>query len=401
MLLNIDDNRIALAIPPFLRLAFRPFFLCGTLFSLLAIAWWSWYWLNPSSWMPYGGPIWWHGHEMIFGFAAAIVVGFLLTAVQTWTGVVGLRGTPLAILLTFWLAGRLVLFFGANLPLQLPVLIDSLFLFSAALAMAYPVLRVRQWRNLMFVPILFALGLLNLMSHWGVLSEQPLLATKALHGGVMLITLVVAIIGGRVMPMFTANGTGTAKVAPIKWLELSSLFSLLAVAALAFSGYDLLPQGALVGLLAFSAVANGWRFGRWGFWRCWRLPLLWSLHFSFAFIPLGLIALALHHAGLLASGSAALHCFAVGAIGGMILAMISRVSLGHTGRLLEPPALMSAAFALILLSALVRVVLPALVPTYMNWGIALAGFSWVAAYGIFLVCYTPFLLAPRLDGRPG
>jgi uncharacterized protein involved in response to NO len=167
-----------------------------------------------------------------------------------------------------------------------------------------------------------------------VLSEQPLIASKALHGGVMLITLVVAIVGGRVMPMFTANGTGTAKVAPVKWLELSSLLSLLAVAVVAFAGYTVLPPALLIALLVFAALANAWRFLRWGFWHCWRVPLLWSMHLAYAFIPLGLLALALHHAGLFASGSAALHCFAVGTIGGMILAMISRVSLGHTGRLL-------------------------------------------------------------------
>jgi uncharacterized protein involved in response to NO len=401
MSLNIDDSRIALAIPPFLRLAFRPFFLCGALFSILAIAWWCWFWLHPSAWNPYGGPIWWHGHEMIFGFAAAIVVGFLLTAVQTWTGVIGLRGAPLSALLGLWLAGRLVLAFGSSLPSGLTVGIDSLFLLSAAIAMAYPVLKVKQWRNIVFVPILLGLAFLNLMSHWGVLSEQPLIATKALHGAILLITLVVGIIGGRVMPMFTANGTGTQKVLPIKWLELSSLFSLLAIAVLAFVGYDLLPPAVLITVLVFAAVANSWRFLRWGFWRCWRHPLLWSLHLSYAFIPLGLVALALHHAGLLASGSAALHCFAVGAIGGMILAMISRVSLGHTGRSLEPPAFMSLAFALILVAALVRVVLPVFLPGLMSWAIGLAGGAWVLAYGIFLICYAPMLLAPRLDGRPG
>ena len=401
MLLNIDDNRIALAIPPFLRLAFRPFFLCGALFSVLAIGWWIFYWLNPVSWNPYGGPIWWHGHEMIFGFAVAIVAGFLLTAVQTWTGVTGLRGVPLAVLLVFWLAGRLVLALGSALPAVLLVCVDSLFLFCAAFAMAYPVLTVKQSGNIMFVPILLVLALLNMLSHWAVLTEQPQLATKALHVAVMLIILVVAIIGGRVVPMFTANGTATDKILPKKWLELCSLVSLLGIVVIAFVGYEKLPASALVVVLVFSALANGWRFLRWGFWHCWRVPLLWSLHMSYAFIPLGLLALALHHAGLLASGSAALHCFTVGAMGGMILAMISRVSLGHTGRPLAAPPLMSAAFVLILLAAVVRVVLPVSLPAAMNWAIGLAGVAWVIAYVLFLFCYAPLLLAPRVDGRPG
>ncbi len=401
MLLNIDDNRIALAIPPVLRLAFRVFFLAGSLFSIIAIAWWSWYWINPSAWNPYGGVLWWHGHEMIFGFAVAIVVGFLLTAVQTWTGVVGLRGLPLAALFVLWLSGRLAVGFGAGQPAGWIAGIDSLFLLAAAAAMAYPVIKVKQWRNFLFVPILIALALLNFSSHYSVLIEQPVMALKILHAAIMLITLLVAIIGGRVMPMFTANGTGTRKVLPLKWLELSSLFSLLALVVLTFLGDDLLPRFLLPGLFFFAAMVNGWRFLRWGFWRCWQVPLLWSMHLAYGFIPLGLVAMGLYHAGVLLNGSVALHCFAVGTVGGMILAMISRVSLGHTGRLLAPPRLMSLAFALILLAAAVRVILPLLLPAYAAWGIAVAGLCWVLAYGIFCLCYAPMLLMARVDGRPG
>ena len=117
MPLNIDNSQTALPITPALRLAFRPLFLGGTLFSIIIVAWWSYFWLNPFNWQPYGGPIWWHGHEMLFGFGASIVVGFLLTAVQTWTGVTGLKGRPLLVLVLAWLLGRLLLAFGADLPL--------------------------------------------------------------------------------------------------------------------------------------------------------------------------------------------------------------------------------------------------------------------------------------------
>lgn len=401
MPLNIDDNRVALAIPPILRLAFRPLFLGGTLFSILIIAWWSYFWINPSNWQPYGGAIWWHGHEMLFGFGIAIVIGFLLTAVQTWTGVIGLRGTPLLILAAAWLAGRLLLAFGAGLPGWLVMLGDLLFLLFAAAAMAYPVFKVKQWRNMMFVPILALLALLNGVSHWGVISNQPMIAQLALHGAIMIFVLIIAILGGRVIPFFTANGAGVEKKAPIKWLEISSIGSILLLSFIAFTGFNKVPNALLVALSAIAAVTNGWRFLRWGGQHCAKIPLLWSLHLSYAFIPLGFIALALYGAGSTANLSAALHCFTAGAMGGMILAMISRVTLGHTGRPLQPPALISAAYICVLLGALVRVVMPGWFPAQSGWAIALAGTLWVIGYGIYCFYYAPMLVTTRADGRPG
>jgi uncharacterized protein involved in response to NO len=157
----------------------------------------------------------------------------------------------------------------------------------------------------------------------------------------------------------------------------------------------------MVVLCLIGALANGWRFLRWGVQYSWGVPLLWSLHLAYAFVPLGLLALALYSAGHLASASTALHCFTAGAIGGMILAMISRVTLGHTGRPLQPPRAMVPAYIFILSGAVLRVVVPAAWPEYTPWGIALAGVFWVLAYGIFLIYYGPMLLAPRADGRPG
>jgi uncharacterized protein involved in response to NO len=136
MPLNITESHNNQAISPPLRLAFRPLFLGGTLFSIIVVAWWSYFWLNPFNWQPYGGPIWWHAHEMLFGFGVSIVVGFLLTAVQTWTGVVGLRGRPLLVLVLAWILGRLLLAFGAGLPHWVVMAGDLLFLIGAAIAMA-------------------------------------------------------------------------------------------------------------------------------------------------------------------------------------------------------------------------------------------------------------------------
>ena len=401
MALNVDNSSTALAIAPLWRLAFRPLFLGGTLFSVIAIAWWINFWLSPFGWAPYGGPVFWHGHEMLFGFGAAIVVGFLLTAVQSWTGVRGLRGGPLAALALTWLAGRLLMAFGAGLPEWLIATGDVAYLLFAAIAMAYPVIKVKQWNNLMFVPMLFVLALLNGISHWGAMTGNPQLAMQSLHGTIMLFTLIIAVVGGRVIPAFTANTTGCSKAQPIKWLEVASIVSIILLLVIAFMGYDSVPSVLLLMVSVVAALANGWRFLRWGIQHSWSEPLLWSLHLAYAFIPLGFVMLALHSAGLMDNTSAALHSFTVGSIGGMILAMISRVTLGHTGRPLNPPGAVTFAYVFIMLAAIVRVGVSAWLPEWSAWGIGIAGVLWILAYAIYLYFYAPMLVTTRADGRPG
>ncbi len=403
MPLNIDDSRIALAIPPILRLAFRPLFLGGVLFSVIAIAWWSYFWISPSEWTPHGGPVWWHGHEMLFGFGAAIVVGFLLTAVQSWTGVQGIRGKPLAVLALSWLAGRLFLAFGVSFGISAWIIavVDVSFLLLSTIAMAYPVIKVQQWRNLMFVPILFVLCLLNAIGHWGVINNLLHVATQSLHGTIVLFVLIITILGGRVIPAFTANTTRCTKNAPIKWLEILSSLSIIVLLIIAFSGFNHVSSMLLLTVSVIAAITNGWRFSRWGFQYCVAVPLLWSLHLAYIFIPLGFLMLALYSLGLMGNISAALHSITVGAMGGMILAMISRVTLGHTGRQLNPPKLITLAYVFIFMATLIRVIVPAWLPEYMLWSIGIAGGLWVLAFTIYLYFYGFMLVTPRVDGRPG
>ena len=398
---NVENMNAAMAIPPILRLAFRPLFLGGTLFSAVAIAWWTFFWMSPFDWQPYGGPIWWHGHEMLFGFGSAIVVGFLLTAVQNWTGVPGLKGPKLGVLAGAWLLGRLLIAFGGVLPGWLVVVGDLSFLLLASAAMAYPVIKAKQWRNLMFVPILLGLSLLNGFSHWGALNDNPALGVQALHGAIMLISLVIAILGGRVIPFFTSNASTYERKTGIGWLDGLSIGSIIALVIAGFMGFANIPGPLLAIVSLVAAISNGARFLRWGISHTLKTPLLWSLHFSFIFIPIGMIALFLYSVGILSNISIALHCFTVGAMGGMILAMISRVTLGHTGRKLQPPKLMTLAYICILLAAIARVLLPALFPALTNVGIGLAGILWVAAYAVYLFYYGPMLLTTRADGRPG
>lgn len=385
-------------------LAFRPLFLSAAIFSLIAMLWWSYFWYNPFAWHVHGGPLWWHGHEMIFGFAVTVVVGFLLTAVQNWTGVRSLHGWPLASLAGLWLCGRILIAVDFGLPAGLIALVDCSFLVAAAIAMAYPVLAVKQWRNIVFVPVLMILATLNAYSHWAVLNDQPSHASHAFHTAIMLITVVMTLIGGRVIPMFTANGTGTQKVMPIKALDIISLFSVVLVAVLIVAPIIIpiaIPELVTSAIYGLAFMSNGLRFLRWRFWVCWHTPLLWSLHLAYAFIPLGLLGLFLHSIGLWENLSSALHCFSAGAIGSLILSMMARVSLGHTGRALQVPPVLSIAFFCIISAGLVRVLLPMINPAWLHYTAMAAGSLWVMAYAIFVVYYTPILCKPRIDNRPG
>lgn len=401
-MIQITDLQVEQRMWPLLRQAFRPMFLLGAGFSAFAIAVWLLILAGVVSPPVYGHALFWHSHEMLFGFVAAIVVGFLLTAVQNWTGMRATHGSTLAILTVLWLLGRLALLIGDALPAWLVIAVDLAFLPVAAVLLAVPLIKVAQQRNLFFVPVLLLLTLCNALMHYGLQSLRFDVQLIGSQSAVWLVTLLMAIVGGRVIPMFTANGTLTPKAEPIVWLDRLALGSLWLIMLLALTGYDgQLPRPAMAGLSLFCAFTLALRCGRWKIWRTWRVPLLWSLHLAYWFIPLGLLLFGLRYLDLPISNSTALHALTAGAMGSMILAMIARVSLGHSGRPLKPHPIMSVAFALILVSALLRVVLAALWPQWLMHWYMLAGGAWVLAFVIYLVVYWSVLTTPRADGRPG
>ncbi|GAB3017635.1 NnrS family protein [Bowmanella dokdonensis] len=385
---------------PVLRLGFRPLFLLGGVFALLAIAAWGGMLAGLWGFSPYGGAYWWHAHEMLFGFVAAIVVGFLLTAVQNWTGVPGVKGQQLMQLVIVWLTGRALLWFDPAWPVWLTASLDLLFLPLAAGFMAYPLIKVRQTRNLFFVPVLLLMTVANLLMHVTVLSGQP---SWFGHGNGLMLMLVVTlmcVLGGRVIPMFTANGTATVKVNPWPWLERFALGGiwLLVVNAL-FGG--LLPPMWLGSLLLATGLLHLVRWLRWRVWVTLPVPLLWSLHLAYLFIPLGLLALAGHYLLAWLPYSTAVHVLTVGAVAGMILSMMARVSLGHTGRPLKPHPMMNLAFAAVIFSALVRTAGVWLWHEQAQMLLLLSSLLWCLAFGLFVCFYWPVLTRPRVDGRPG
>jgi len=401
-MMQITDLATEQKMLPLLRQAFRPMFLFGAAFSAIAMLLWGLILAGQLNIQPVGQVLFWHSHEMLFGFACAIVIGFLLTAVQNWTALRAPHGKSLLLLTLLWLSGRLLLLFGQGLPLWLVAAVDLSFLPLAAWLLAKPLLAVKQYRNLFFVPVLLLLTTCNLIMYLGLFLGRYDLQQLGSLNAIWLITLLMAIVGGRVIPMFTANGTKTPKVEALLWLDRAALGSLWLIFVLHFfSLAPLLPSSLLSGLFAFSALLTAIRCVRWKIWLTFKVSLLWSLHLAYWFIPLGLALFALRYAGFAVSQSIALHALTAGAMGSMILSMMARVSLGHSGRLLQPKQIMGWAFLLVALAGISRTLLIWLLPAHTFSLLWLGIVCWVLAYACYVLVYFPVLTTPRADGRPG
>jgi uncharacterized protein involved in response to NO len=400
--MNITDLEKEVSMPALWRQAFRPFFLFASLFAALALAIWALVLAGRVSLSPYGGLTFWHSHEMLFGFVAAIIVGFLLTAVQNWTGLRATHGWPLVGLFIMWLSGRIALVLAPQGWSYLVAVLDIGFLPLATLLLARLVWKVRQYRNLIFVPVLLLLATCNFLTHLSVMLTEPYLLQWGNYGAVMLITLLMTIVAGRVMPMFTANGTGTKKVDNLLWLERLVIGSTALIVGLYVSKLvQFLPEPILVAIFVLASWAHALRILRWKTWLTFTTPLVWSLHLAYWFIPVSLALFALHFADFAISASSALHGLTAGAMSSLILAMLARISLGHTGRPLQAHCLLSYAFALIVLAGISRFVAGLIT---VHWPVSLYSLSvilWSSAYGIYLLIYLPILTSPRPDGRPG
>lgn len=392
----IDPNR-HLAIPPLLRLGFRPFFLAGSVFALLALMLWLPALTGHLVWQPAGGWLAWHRHEMLFGFGAAIIAGFLLTAVQNWTGRPGLSGWPLAGLVAVWLAAR-VAWLG-NAPTALLVPLELAFLPLVAAAMARTLWVVRQTRNYPVVLVLLLMALADGLAMLGLVQGDAGLQRRGVLAGIWVIVTLLGLIGGRVIPFFTARGLALKKSAPpLDWLAWMLLAGGMLMTLFTVAGLTLVPHAALAVLCFQLAAGHLLRLLHWYEPGIWKVPLLWSLHLAYAWLVLALFGLGLWHTGLLQSLGPPLHALTMGAMGGAILAMLARVSLGHTGRELRPPRGMSLAFALLHLGVLARVGL--IVPWPLP-ALQLAVICWLLAFGIFVWHYAPMLVSARVDGHPG
>ncbi len=382
---------------PFFDAGFRPFFLLAALEAASMVPAWLVLWLGGHDMALSYPPVLWHAHEMLFGFGSAAVAGFLLTAVPNWTGAPPLRGAPLMALAGLWLAARIAFDLGGWLPPLVAAVPAILFFPALALSLARPLLAAGKPRNLIFLPIL---GLLSLaqalvlaeMQDWGGFGRNGLLL------GIFILLLLIAIIGGRIIPGFTTNGLRQAGIVVAAKshprLEKAAIGSL----ALAGLAWTVVPDSVIAGGLALAAAGlNGARLPGWSGWKTTRIPLLWVLHLGFAWLPLGLALLGLSCFLPAIPPQTALHGLTVGCIGLMVLGVMSRAALGHSGRPLVAHRLTVAAYGLIALAALVRTIGPFAAP---EWALLLSGLAWSGGFALFVAVYAPICLGRRADGRP-
>lgn len=372
---------------------FRIFFLSMTVLTLVGIPLWV---LEVSGViqltlaMP---ALFWHQHEMLFGFLSAAIAGFLLTAVCVWTQTERLHGVPLLLLWVVWLAGRLLLALGGSLPELLVHAVNLAFLPLVMIDAGWRIWHARQKRQFM---ILAVLGLLWLMQ----IGFVTRLDMSFSYGALIMAMALISIVGGRITPAFTAGwlrqrGYDASRVKMIAPLDLVNLLAMVVLMASLVTGWQTLT--AILALVAAGLMLK--RLYNWKGWLARSEPLLWILHLSLLWVPVALILLA----GSLMAGwpsSAWSHAAGTGAVGCLILGVIARVSLGHTGRPLQLPRGMVAAFVAIQLAALIRV-LTALEIIPWHPGIGSSAVLWVFAYGVFLIRYTGVLASPRADGKEG
>ncbi|WP_330143758.1 NnrS family protein [Photobacterium kishitanii] len=399
-MMQIIDRAQEEKIPPIFRLAFRPFFIGAAVYAVVSIALWGLFWSGNThiSQLMYGNPLWWHSHEMLFGFAGAVIVGFLLTAVQTWTGQTGVKGAKLAFLFSLWLIARLGLIFST--PSYLWMIVDCAWIVVATIFLAIPIIRVKQWRNVFFIPVLMMFTLLNVKYHLMVLKVIPDDLKATALATLTIIAAVVLVVGGRVIPFFTSRGTKTATITRISVIEYAALIPIWIL--LIVTIYPGVVSSSLLAIVyIIAAVTNLIRFCRWRSNKAIRVPLLWSLHAAYLSLILGLAWLGGSYLNNNMSPTIGIHLIAIGGIGAMILAMMARVSLGHTGRKLQVGRWMTIAFMSLFGSLLTRTLLVVLMPISVLDAYVISAILWVIAFTIFTVIYFPVLTRARVDGHPG
>jgi uncharacterized protein involved in response to NO len=379
---------------------FRPFFLLAGAQAVVAMAIWlavlhgmGW----DSHWV---SPFLWHAHELIFGFVAAALAGFLLTAVASWTGQRGFAGPPLMVLTAIWLGGRIAMAPGLDISPSLAAAIDLAFLPAVAIAITPSLIRAGNVRNYPLVVFLLLLFLANLLFHLPDLGVR--LGIPASTLAVDSILLMVVLVGGRVTPAFTGNALRAAdpdaRVAPFGWIDRLALAAVAIVLVVDLSA----PGGRIAGAVALIAcVLHAWRLLRWRGWRVGNIPIALILHVAYAWIPIGLGLKALWLLWQLPMGSGWQHGLTTGAFATMILAVMTRAALGHTGRPIVAAKPIVLSYVLLTLAAVVRVFGPVVAPASVHASWTMAGALWIGAFAIYVTVYAPILSSPRIDGKPG
>lgn len=379
-------------------IGFRPFFFVGILFSGLTGLVWAAFWSGTFNIniTPLGGMTFWHAHEMLQGFTLAIISGFLLTAVQNWTGMRTITPIPLLLLVTIWLFARITMALSSELPWSVVLISQLLPILGIAFCIARPILKARMWRNL-FVPCILTLFAL-LEIHILFQAEMGNSTSHLFITLVLLVTIFVCMISGRVFPFFIANRLRLPKKEEPKPLFLLCVLPLAAMALIYLTGLSSNSwANTLLGVLALTlAISNGLRLLNWYPKRIWQEHMLWSLWLFYACLPIGFLVISINLILELGLGNLPLHILTIGAIGGLIVSMVSRVSKGHTGRVIAADIPILTAFFLLGLALAFRTVLPAIhqvLPTYY----VLSSLFWGLAFGIMFIRFAKIWYTPRPD----
>ncbi|MGI9238410.1 MAG: NnrS family protein [Woeseiaceae bacterium] len=380
-------------------LGFRPFYLVGALFAIVAVVFWL---LSYSGVFFAGGylrGIFWHSHEMVFGFALAVMAGFLLTAVRNWTGLPTPTGASLAALAALWLAGRALTVTG---PPLLAAVVDIAFVPALVIAIALPIFRSRNGRNYKIVGLLLLVCVTNIVYHLASLGPLPAwLAYTTVITAVDLITIIYAIVAGRVIPAFTRNAIPGSEPQLVGALEFLAFASLVLIIVLRVVG-DWVPVPAIAPttLIVIAALSHAFRLSLWQPQTTANNTLLWMLPVAYSWLPIALFLRAFAQYSIV--GQAVwIHALTMGAISSLMLAMMMRSSLGHTGRSLVASGADMSAFLLVQLATIVRVAAGVFPDAYYRTAVITSGIVWVLAFGVFITRYAPMLFRPRVDEKPG
>lgn len=391
---NSTSNKFSL-----FNLGFRPFFLGASIFSIISISLWSLIYLfqiSPAIVLISDSQ--WHAHEMIYGYSLGVITGFLLTAIKNWTGIQTANGKPLMLIFAVWAMARLLFLFGTQY-LIIAGIFDGLFILMLIAFTAYPIFKAKQWKQSFILLKLLLLAIGNGLFYLGALEIVKDGISLGLYGGLYLIIAIILTIGRRVIPFFIERGVGyEVKLFNSKWLDFSSMLLFLG-----FFVSELFLQNPTIS--AYLALAlffiNSVRLVGWHNKGIWKKSLLWSLYLSFCFICLGFLLFAATHF-FNTEKFLAIHAFSFGGIGLITLAMMSRVSLGHSGRdISQPSKSLSYAFCIMLLGFLTRVFIPLFNIFDYEILIGISIICWLTAFIIFVVIYFQILTKPRVDGKEG
>ncbi len=381
-------------------LGFRPFFLGASALAVVTMGLWlgvhrfhlpiSFTRLSPSLW---------HAHELIFGYALAVIAGFLLTAVKNWTGIPTPIGGRLCAIFLLWAAARIAFFFGDAL-LEIAVIADLVFIAALCVSVGMPIFRTKQWRQLPIFFKLLLIGVGNILFYAGALGLLDQGVRWGIYSGLYLVLGLILTMGRRVIPDFIQRGVGyPVELKNRRWLDLCSMALFVMFFILdTFTPFKLVAGWLALGLFALHCIrALGWHS-----YGIWTKPLLWGLYLAYLFLVLGFGLYALSTLTTIGAYFLAIHTFAVGGIGLVTISMMGRVSLGHTGRdVHSPPKMLTWALFLTAFASFVRVLIPMVDQHHYPTWIMLSAVLWILGFMLFAYIYLPILTRSRVDGLPG